>query len=224
MTWRNLLFAHWPVAPKRLRPLVPHKLTLDKFDGDCWIAITPFEMDLAIRGLAPLPGQAHIPELNVRTYVTFDGRPGVYFFSLDIASLAAVWGARIFYRLPYFHAEMRIRADGERFQYRSRRSDRHRSAQFAAAYSASSRPKTSKPGELEHFLTERYCLYSVDRLNGRVYSAEIHHVPWQLQKATAEIPKNTMARAAGIELPDEAPLLHFAREVEVLAWPPHRLL
>lgn len=84
--WRDLLFAHWPVALDALRPLVPAALPLDTFDGRAWVTIAPFHMEVQPRGLPALPGMSRVPELNCRTYVTLDGKPGVYFFSLDITA------------------------------------------------------------------------------------------------------------------------------------------
>jgi uncharacterized protein YqjF (DUF2071 family) len=168
----------------------------------------------------PFPGLA-FPELNVRTYVTLDGKPGVYFFSLDAGSVMAVFGARIVYALPYFYAHMNVIHDGDAVHYRCRRSHRGKVADFQGDYRPVSAVRNSPKGSLEHFLTERYCLYAVEA--GRVYRAQIHHLPWPLQEAEAEISRNTMPAAAGIELPDEKPFLHFAKVMEVLVWAPERL-
>ena len=131
--WHELLFAHWPIEPQVLRPLVPAELPLDTLDGGGWIGVVPFHMSrIHGRGLPPLPGLARFPELNVRTYVTFDGKPGVYFFSLDAANLPAVWAAHIFYRLPYFHARMLAEMRGEWVAYDSRRY--RASAEFRGRY------------------------------------------------------------------------------------------
>jgi uncharacterized protein YqjF (DUF2071 family) len=167
------------------------------------------------RGLPPLPGLSRFPELNVRTYVVAGSKPGVYFFSLDAASRPAVWAARTFYSLPYFHAEMSAHVKEGGILYHSRRY-RGR-AEFRGGYGPFARVESSMPGSLEHWLTERYCLYTVRK--GNVYRAEIHHLPWPLQNAEAEIAVNTTASAAGIELPQAAPLLHFAKKLEVLIWP-----
>src|SRR5712692_899777 len=131
-TWNDLLFAHWPVSAKILRPLVPSALSLDAFDGQCWVAVAPFHMTgIRARGLPPIPGFSSFPELNVRTYVTVGGKPGVYFFSLDAGSRAAVWAARAAYRLPYFQARMKVGYDDGWVMYSScRNSD----AIFAARY------------------------------------------------------------------------------------------
>src|SRR5579863_2508953 len=121
-TWHDLLFAHWPLPPDALRPLVPAQLELDPFDGQCWVGVVPFRMSgIRRRGVPALPGVSRFPELNVRTYVSFGGKPGVYFFSLDAANLPAVWAARMFYHLPYFHAEMSCEDRGGTILYWSRR-------------------------------------------------------------------------------------------------------
>lgn len=215
-TWHDLLFAHWPVPAEYARRLVPTELPLDLFEGKAWIGVVPFHMSgIRGRGLPPVPALSRFPELNVRTYVTLGGKPGVYFFSLDAASAVAVWAARRFYRLPYFHAEMTSEERGERVHYRSRRF--RGDAQFEGEYAPTGPPEHLPRGSLGHWLTERYCLYTV--WAGRVYRGEIHHAQWPLQNAEAEIATNTMAAASGIELPRSEPVLHFARRLEVLIWP-----
>ena len=121
-TWHDLLFAHWPIPLEALRPLVPHQLPLDTFDGKCWLGIAPFHMSgVRARGVPPLPGLSRFPEVNVRTYCTLDGKPGVFFFSLDAANRPAVWAARSFYHLPYFFARMEAQVAGDDVSYFSRR-------------------------------------------------------------------------------------------------------
>jgi uncharacterized protein YqjF (DUF2071 family) len=220
--WNRLLFAHWPAHPEKVRPLVPAVLALDIREGRCWVAVTPFYLSgLRARGLPMIPGTSAFPELNVRTYVTLDGKPGVYFFSLDAGAVSAVFGARLMYGLPYFYAHMSVRYGAESVHYRSSRRHMGKVAEFEADYRPSGTIFQAAPGSLEHFLTERYCLYAVQ--GRRLYRAEIHHLPWPLQPARAEIAANTMARAAAIELPQEPPLLHYARHLEVLVWGPERL-
>jgi uncharacterized protein YqjF (DUF2071 family) len=214
--WRDLLFAHWPVALDVLRPLVPEALPVDTFEGRAWITIAPFHMEIRPRSLPALPGLSRIPELNCRTYVTMDGKPGVYFFSLDITSRAAVLGAHTFYHLPYFHADMRVEKSGETISYSS---SRRGEATWRATYGPiSDAVRQAAPGTIDYWLTERYCLYTVHC--GRVYRGDIHHFPWPLQQARAEIYENTIAEAAGIALPGPPAILSFARELEVLIWWP----
>jgi uncharacterized protein YqjF (DUF2071 family) len=220
--WHDLLFAHWPLAPQKLRSLVPQELELDLRHGSAWVAVAPFWMsDIRGRLAPPLPFLSKFCELNVRTYVRHKGVPGVYFFSLDAASLPAVLGARAIYKLPYFHAAMLVRSSGESFEYTSSRLQMPRPANFHARYRPISMPRVREKSSIESFLTERYCLYTVDK--GRLLRAYIHHLPWQLQDAEAEFDINTMAQASGIELPDTKPLLHFSRNLEVLVWWPEKI-
>ena len=218
MGWEDLLFLHWPLPPSTLAPLLPAGLEPDLLDGSAWIAVVPFRMcRTRLRGLPPLPGTASFPELNVRTYVRHHGRPGVWFFSLDAASPVAVWTARTFFHLPYRHAAMEARGDGDGIRYRSRRTEAGPAAVFAARYRPTGPSVASKPDSLEHWLTERYRLYSADR-RGRIWSGEVAHAPWPLQPAEAEVETNTMLDPLGIRLMDAAPLAHFARRVDVRAW------
>jgi uncharacterized protein len=217
-SWEHLLFAHWRLPPADLEPHVPDQVSLDLHGGSAWLGVTPFLLS-ALRALGgpPLPVLSTFPEVNVRTYVTAGGKPGIFFFSLDAGSPLAVAGARRFYRLPYFHAEMSIERDGEEIRYRCRRRDRRgHSAELEARYAPTSPPRFPEPSSLEHFLTERYCLYTLDE-RGRLMRGEIHHAPWPLQEATAEIRTNTMP-PPGLRLPLEAPLLHFSRRQDVLIW------
>jgi len=219
--WHDLLFAHWALPPQQVRPLVPKELELDVRDGSAWVGVIPFWMSgIRARGVPAVPGLSSSPELNVRTYVSYRGIPGVYFWSLDIASHAAVWGARTFYHLPYFYASMSVKNAGERFAYSCSRLDDPKPAEFRGRYWPISPPRQREKGALENFLTERYCLYTVHR--GKVFRAYIHHLPWPLQNAEAEIELNTMAQAAGIELPGTKPVLHFSRDLEVLVWWPEQ--
>lgn len=224
--WHDLLFAHWPVSVEALRSLVPAQFHVDEFRGQAWVGVIPFRMS-GIRGryLPPIPGFSSFPELNVRTYVTLEGKPGVYFFSLDAAHLPAVWAARATYHLPYLHARMRCEKrspTGSEIYYQSERVHLPRPAIFRGRYSPVGPVEWRRHGTLEHWLTERYCLYTV--AEGRVYCGEIHHEPWPLQDAEARIEENSMASVAGIDLPPTAPLLHFARKLRVLIWPIERIL
>jgi uncharacterized protein YqjF (DUF2071 family) len=220
--WHDLLFAHWPLSPDNIRPLVPQELELDLREGAVWVAVAPFWMSgIRARLVPPLPFLNKFCELNVRTYVRYRGVPGVYFFSLDAASLLAVLGARGTYKLPYFHAAMLVRSSGESFEYSSSRLQQPRPANFHARYRPTSPPRVRDKNSIEVFLTERYCLYTVDK--GHVFRAYIHHLPWQLQDAEAEFDVNTMAQVSGIELPGTKPLLHFSRNLEVLVWWPEKI-
>lgn len=224
-SWHDLLFAHWPIDPQAMRQAVPAQLPLDLYEGQAWIAVVPFRMSgVRPRFIPSVPWLSAFPELNVRTYVKIGNEAGVYFFSLEAANPIAVQVARTTFNLPYFNAEMRLRDDGQWITYNSRRTHRNApSAQFEGRYRPISEPYTAQPETLERWLTERYCLYSLDS-KGNVYRGEIHHQPWPLQKAEAQIALNSMTLPPGLPLPAQPPLLHFSRRLDVAVWPIARLL
>jgi hypothetical protein len=223
--WNDLLFMHWPVEVEKLRALVPRQLELDLRQNTAWVSIAPFSLThLRARGTPALPWVSAFLETNVRTYVTMDGRPGVYFFSLDATSALAVIGARALFHLPYELAAMRLehRADGA-IDYQSRRKTSSKRATLHVAYAPDGDVRHAAEGSLDHWLTERYCLYSVDD-RARVYRVEIHHAPWPLQSVNVELLENTMAAAANIALPPAmAPRTAFARRLDVVLWPKQRV-
>ena len=219
MQWHDLLFMHWPVPPEVLRPDIPPALTLETFDGTAWLGVTPFRMASARpRLLPPLPWVSAFPELNVRTYVTAEGKPGVWFFSLDAGNWLAVRGARYLFHLPYYDADMESESDGGVVRYTSTRTHRGApGAAFAGRYRPSGPVYQAAVNSLEYWLTERYCLYTVDRQGG-VWRGDIHHACWPLQPAEADIACNTMADQLRLRPPQRAPLLHFAQRLDVVAW------
>jgi uncharacterized protein len=220
-TWHDLLFAHWPVDANALRALVPAGFELDRFDGTAWLSIVPFHMtNVAPRFVPALPWASAFPELNVRTYVKVGDKPGVFFFSLDAGNPLAVGAARTLLNLPYYSAAMTVDVGEGDIAYTSRRQSKPAAA-FAGRYRGLGDRSPSPRGTLEYFLTERYCLYAVDH-SFHAYRLEIHHPPWQLESAEAEITENTMAEAAGLRLPAMAPLLHFSKRQDMVCWAPER--
>ena len=215
-TWADLLFVHWPVDAAQLRPYVPDGLELDLRDGQAWLGVTPFRLEgLRLRGTVPLPYVSRFLEINVRTYVTRGGRPGIWFLSLDATSQAAVAVARRLYRLPYHHMRASYEERGLFLRWRSSRTDAARPYVFEASCRAVDVPAPAAPGSLEAFLTERYCLYAAG--GSDLYRAEIHHPPWPLQTAELDLDLTTMT-PDGIDLPTDAPLVHFSARQDVVLW------
>ena len=227
--WNDLLFAHWPVSAASLAPLLPPGVTIDTYQGSAWLGVVPFWMDkIKLRGLPSVLGARSFPELNLRTYVrdARTGTPGVYFFSLEASNLLAVGVARMAFSLPYHWAEMRIEERSERdFSYYSRRRFSGKPVIFSAHYRGlgpTRKLAESRPGSLEYFLTERYCLFTRGR-SGEPMRANVHHVPWPLEEAEAEIERNDLPSTIGIELPDQPPVLHYSRRLAVYVWQLERL-
>ena len=210
-SWVDLAFLHWRVDSVELRKHVGGSVELETFDGHAWLGIVPFVLaDFRRRGLPPLPGISTFPELNVRTYVTRDGQPGVWFFTLDAASTLFVEGAKRFYRLPYERARMSCSRVGDRVHYESARPG----AAFSGSYRGVGEVFRAEPGTLEHFLTERYCLYTED--GTRSFRADVHHAPWDLRRGEATIDLNTVAP---VRLPDDPPHVLVAARQDVVVWP-----
>lgn len=241
--WGKLLFMHWPIDPEVLRPLIPARLSIDTFDNKAWIGVVPFTMwGIRASFLPPIPGTRAFHELNVRTYVHYDGVPGVWFFSLDAENALAVWGARTFYHLPYFGADMRLTQAAKEITYSSTRSTTENYAKFfadssegfAADFTAGRSRDTpraalktswnigelllqSAPDSIEFFLTERYCLYACRKKE--LYRGRIFHQPWPLQKARLGAFESTMIESLGLPTPAVEPILQYAEEISVEIWP-----
>ena len=219
-SWEDLLFAHWRVPSDAIRPLVPAALNLDEFDGSSWVGVVPFRMSGVMRRHLPdLPGLSAFPEMNVRLYVEFAGKPGVWFLSLDATNAIAVWAARRLFHLPYFQAQMSVSNHGGEFKYVSRR----QGAEFSATYGPVGQPYRAAKGSLEHWLTERYCLYARSP-DGALWRNEVHHAPWPLQSARADVRLNTMLKSHGISVAGPPELLHFARRLDVVVWNGERVV
>lgn len=216
MRWKHLLFVHWRVPPHRLRPLIPEPLQIDTYDDAAWIAFVPFVME-SVRPiwLPSIPRLFDFPEANIRTYVCYGEQRGVWFFSLDAAHRLGVWIARHFWRLPYYYARMRWRKLAPNcIEYETRRAGRARA--FARVrYEFEGEPQETRPGSLEHFLVERNLLFTTYK--GELYRADVAHLPYAIQPARLLEFEQTLARAAGIEVPDEPPLVFYAPGFGVLA-------
>lgn len=220
--WHDLLFAHWRVDPNVLRPTLPEGLELDLYDGEAWLAVVPFRMTgIRPRGGFGLPGLSAFPELNLRTYVKRDGRPGVWFYSLDADQRTAVRIARRFFHLPYFKARMRLAwRDGTCVYSSVRQHAGAPSADLHARYRPTGEVFRAEKGSLEEWLTERYCLYARSPA-GKVFRAEIHHRPWPIQPAEASFEVNDIARGfLDLDLAREAEHLLFVGDLDVRVWWP----
>ncbi len=221
--WRELMFLHWAVPPSLIRPHVPQALDLDLFEGRAYVGLVLFTMT-GVRpvGLPPAPGLSSFHETNVRTYVHFKGRdPGVWFFSLDAASAIAVRLARRFFHLPYHPARMFLERDElagatglpPLLFAGVRRWPPPLPASYLIRGAVTGSVQPARPGSLEHFLAERYLLYTWRR--DCLYQGQIHHAPYPLQPATVLSLDENLLAAAGLDRPGEAPLAHFAAGVNV---------
>jgi len=215
--WENLLFLHWPVAAEELRPLVPAELELDLFADRAWIGVTPFQMTgVRLHALPEIPGLNTFLELNVRTYVHHHGKPGIYFFSLDASKILPTVAARLFYFLPYFRAEMEFTETAGEFRFHSKRLNSR--AAFQAAWRVGDRLPDPSLDSLAFFLVERYALFV--EISSRIHAVRIYHHPWVLEEAIVSSWDSTMISALDLPQPEDEPLAHFSRFLNVEAWEP----
>ena len=213
MWWRNLAFIHWSFEPSIIQALLPDDLTVDTWDGAAWVGLVPFEMEVQLPGGIPIPREGHFPETNVRTYVRGpDGTPGVWFMSLEAGRLSATSMARATYGLPYFWASMSVTNAGPIWAYKSKRrwpGPRGTSHQSAVRVGEIIEEQTP----FERFLTARWGLFST--FAGRTLYAPIWHDPWELQRSELLHLDDELMAAGGSPIPDQAPVLHWTKGVEV---------
>ena len=218
--WHELAFLHYRVRAEAIQRLLPPGLKVQEFDGTGWVGIVPFRMtDVAYRNWPAAPTLRSFPEVNLRTYVEGGGRPGVWFFSLDADSMAMALGGRWAAGLPYFRSSIQMKNTRGTFDCESRR--RHEGVRYAGSYRPVGATLAAEAGSLAHWATERYCLYA--RRRGRLVRQEVHHAPWPLQAAEADVRVNELTAWAGIELLSDAPIVHYSPGVEVVAWAPEEV-
>lgn len=216
-TWTDLLFAHWPVPAKVIKCFLPPSLQIDLFNGAAWLGIVPFKVSgMHFYRLPPIPYLRSFLQLNVRTYVTYKGVPGVYFFSLDVNHLPSVFGARLLYSLPFRLAKMAASVDGG-CHFQSIYSSEKKQEQFDIFYRSISVPYIAEEGTFEHWALERYCLFTERRK--KLYRGDIHHTRWLIQKAEATIHCHTVAAFLKRKYFQQQPVLHFSQVKKAFFWP-----
>lgn len=220
MKWRDLFFASWRVSVEALRSVVPGELEIDTFDGSAWITLVPMRItDMHWRGIAPIPGMEGLRELNLRTYTTRNGKPGVYFLSIECPAICSDWIARNIFGAPYYEAQIALCNDGVSWSFAS---ERTQEGMHAAAFFGTFRPageaSRPAPGSLEHFLVERYCLYFVK--DGAIWRGDIDHDEWKLQNADMQIAVNTVPSALGLALAAKPDHTAYCVSTDTRVWPP----
>ena len=221
MTWADVLFLHWPVALDQLQEHLPRDLEIDTFNGQAWVGLVPFLMQDVQTRLGPIPippiphlSPANFPECNVRTYVKHRGRSGVWFFSLDAEPIAPVLVARALWKLNYCWSRFGVSRQGNAIDYAvRRRSGRapwvravppaHTAPRYSgppahmhARWRVGASPGPAEPNSLEHFLVERYSLFT--KRNGVVLDGRIAHDPWVIREAHDIQLDESLLAAAGI--------------------------
>ena len=213
--WDQVTFLHWPYDADAVQRLLPRGLSVESRDGAAWVGLVPFVMH--VRGpVGPaVPWVSHFPETNVRTYVRGpDGRPGIWFFSLDAGRLGAVLIARIGLGLPYVWSRMRVSRDGDVLTYRSTRGEQVGAAApcFVRMQVGAVRPP-DQMDEFDHYLTARFRLWTT--AYGRLLCVDAEHSPWSLRRGRVLDLEEELLVAAGLPAPQGDPVVHFSEGVDV---------
>lgn len=219
-TWKNLFFAHWPIPVEYLRPYIPSSLHIDTFDGSAWLGVVAFEMEgIYFRGLKAMSVTPKFTEINVRTYVHFNGKPGVYFLSLDVGDRASLLIASRWYRLPYQPAQITFKREKDTFHIQSIRNQKTiNPIEFMGEFVPLSDVYYPQKGTLDHWATERYCLFSTDKLGKQLYCGEIHHSAWPIQKVEGAIDRNSLFTPFQLRPSETKPIVHYSRGLDTLFW------
>ena len=214
--WRDLTFMHWKVDPKRLQKHLPDGLEIDFFDGEAYVGVIPFMMkNVHPKGLVPLPGISTFAEFNVRTYVVKDGQHGVFFLTLDAKSLVTCLYANRAYGLAYRYAKARVKRHGDALTWTSRRSSD--GAELIGSSMPNGPLQSAAAGSLEHFLFERYCLYTEH--NGCLRRGYVHHQPWRFQQVEVSLEANSLLESYGLGLDVLSPdVVHSSDGLTVKTW------
>ena len=219
-TWQDVLFAHWPVPADDVRPLVPAPLEVDLWAGQAWVSVVTLRAaGVRLRFVPPVPLLSTLHQVNLRTYVHYQGKPGVYFVTIDTDHLPAALGARFLYRLPYYYARIVMRNQGKEVSWGSRRTTPGTEpAGLRATYRPTGELFTPGPATLDAWLLNRFRLFMVTG-DGQPKRGEIRHPEWRLRTAALVIEHNSLLAARGVSLPPVAPVTHYAAQESALFWP-----
>jgi uncharacterized protein len=222
--WAQLLFLHWSFEVAEIQASLPPGLLVDSYQGRAWLGLIPFMMQrVRPRYCPPVPGLSDFLELNVRTYVTdAQGRPGVWFYSLDANQALAVRLAQTFFHLPYHFATMQSKrsADSGQIEYTCLRLNSHQESRIVYRPTRSTIPRMAAPETLPFFLVERYRLFAYQAETGRLFTGQVHHAPYELEPAEVSEWDDHLCQSAGFSCQGRAPEhVCFAESVEVTIWP-----
>lgn len=217
--WRDILFMHWPVPYEILKPYVPAPFKLETYNRQAWVSVILLQAkNSRLRGMPTMMSYPSFLQMNVRTYINFDGEPGIYFFSVDANHKLTVTTAKGLLKLPYELAEMEMKRDKDHIMFKSKRKKVN---QIVPSITANYRPSLQRiahqRGTLSHWLTERYCFWLI---NGkRVMKGPLSHLPWELYDVTLDLNMTDMIPFLSDRYKQENPLVHYAKSVNAYLYP-----
>lgn len=201
--WYNNIMLHWKIDKDTINQYIPQGIELDLFEGDAYVSIIAFSVKkLRPRFLPPFPYLSNFHEVNLRTYVIRDGKPGIYFLSIEAEKLLPALFARFFIGLPYKKSLLKRESNYYFAQSNA-------GTQLELSYSSGE--LIIEKSELDLWLTERYCLY--EQTKGKLFRIDIHHKPWILSDPLINIQKLQYPFCQGNPV-----YVHYSHKIEVLFW------
>lgn len=216
--WQDILFLHWPVPPHELKQHIPNELELDLYENKAWLSIVLFKVTgNRLRFMPPFPGVSSFLQLNVRTYVTYNGMKGIHFFNLDVNNAFLVKLTPIDHFLPFRHAKMSLKRKGNTFTFTSSvQKSKTLQEKLVATFKPSARQIESLT--FERWLVERYHLWK--KTDKHLLRMDVLHSPWCLQHVSTFINVNTMTSFVKNSTLLNQPIAHYAKSKKTLIFPP----
>jgi uncharacterized protein YqjF (DUF2071 family) len=218
--WRDLAYVHWRYPVEEVQALLPSGVEVDVHDGSAWVGLIPFSMrKIGLPRLPAVPYLGSFPEVNVRTYVRCNGKPGVWFFSLDVNRFLPALVARTTYLLPYCWGSARHFRDGDVLKTTVRRRWPSTSSTHISILIGD---EIEEPSDTAVFLSARWGLYSKG-FRGALRYAPVDHEKWPLYSATLLDIDDSLVTSAGLSAPRGEPHVMFSPGVSVRVGLPHRV-
>ena len=218
--WRDLAYVHWRYPVEEVQALLPSGVEVDVHDGSAWVGLIPFSMrKIGLPRLPAVPYLGSFPEVNVRTYVRCNGKPGVWFFSLDVNRFLPALVARTTYLLPYCWGSARHFRDGDVLKTTVRRRWPSTSSTHISILIGD---EIEEPSDTAVFLSARWGLYSKG-FRGALRYSPVDHEKWPLYSATLLNIDDSLVTSAGLSAPRGEPHVMFSPGVSVRVGLPHRV-
>jgi len=208
--WKQVLFVHVPVPVQVVQELLPSSLVPDLFGRSAWLSFVVFTVTNSRLRLVPFfPVCPTFQELNLRTYVTYKGKPGIYFIDIRSNNPAAIMLLRTFTSLHYRNVS--IEAENGYYSV-----DVHNQSNNHFTIRYHNEWMVTRRSQIEEWLTERYCCYTID--GNRLFSYDIHHMPWKLSRATIEKAEGRYKLGQWQLTERDFSIVHYVVQQQVLIW------
>ncbi|MGM7682306.1 YqjF family protein [Cytobacillus sp. Hm23] len=216
--WEDLIFAHWPVCKRSLEKVIPYPLKLDCYEHQAWISIVFLSMSgMYVNGIPFLSLFKPFQQINVRTYVSYQGIRGVFFLKIHASNFFASRLAAFFYHLPYTYSIITTDNDQNRYSYMCSQKQRQFSPFLHAHFTIDDEEFTPHNEDFVSFLVNRYCLFIVNKHNN-VYRGDLLHEPWLLRKGTCTSFDSSSFFDQNLSIIKEQPIVHYSSKKDALLW------